>query len=173
MKILRKISLTVITCMIMCMMSGVTVNAAYENAVVSENVLATTSASQSHSLGMLNAVFDTDTLTAESNWASFTISNLPSNARISRIVVTSQKSSGSTGAIRVYMAKQEDNGDGTFDLYTDDKLWGSSLNYTDFGLYNLSANGTYWVYFRSTRYSTGTIAAATLRNVRVTVYYTY
>lgn len=89
------------------------------------------------------------------------------------IVVNSQKSNGSAGTVRVYMAKEEDNEDGTFDMYTDDKLWGSSLNYTDFGLYNLSANGTYWVYFKSTRYSVGDLAAATLKNVRVTVYYTY
>lgn len=172
MKISRKVSLAIAICMIACMMFGVTANARDVKMATNANAL-TMSSSQSHSVGMLNAVFDQDSLTAESNWDSFTISNLPSNARISRIVVNSQKSNGSAGTVRVYMAKEEDNGDGTFDMYTDDKLWGSSLNYTDFGLYNLSANGTYWVYFKSTRYSVGDLAAATLKNVRVTVYYTY
>ena len=35
------------------------------------------------------------------------------------------------------MAKDEDNGDGTFDRYTDSKSWNSSLTFADFGNYNL------------------------------------
>jgi len=37
--------------------------------------------------------------------------------------------------------------------------------------YNLSPVGNYYVQFESTRYSTGTVAAATLKNIYVTVYY--
>lgn len=68
-------------------------------------------------------------------------------------------------------AKDEDNGDGTFDRYTDSKSWNSSLTFADFGNYNLSPVGNYYVQFESTRYSTGTVAAATLKNIYVTVYY--
>ena len=35
----------------------------------------------------------------------------------------------------------------------------------------LSPVGNYYVQFESTRYSTGTVAAATLKNIYVTVYY--
>ena len=41
----------------------------------------------------------------------------------------------------------------------------------NFGNYNLSPVGNYYVQFESTRYSTGTVAAATLKNIYVTVYY--
>ncbi len=134
---------------------------------------ATTSGSQSHSVGMLNAFYDTYDTEAYSEIGSFTIreSAVPAGATITKIVVTSTKSSGSTGTLYLYVAKDEDNGDGTFDRYTDNKLWGSSLTFPDFGLYGLSAAGNYYVQFAATRYSTGTVAAATLKNVRVTVYY--
>ena len=85
--------------------------------------------------------------------------------------VTSTKSSGSSGNIELFVAKDEDNGDGTFDRYTDSKSWNSSLTFADFGNYNLSPVGNYYVQFESTRYSTGTVAAATLKNIYVTVYY--
>lgn len=42
-------------------------------------------------------------------------------------MVTSTKSSGSSGNIELFVAKDEDNGDGTFDRYTDSKSWNSSL----------------------------------------------
>lgn len=45
------------------------------------------------------------------------------------------------------------------------------LLFADFGNYNLSPVGNYYVQFESTRYSTGTVAAATLKNIYVTVYY--
>ena len=47
----------------------------------------------------------------------------------------------------------------------------SVLTFADFGNYNLSPVGNYYVQFESTRYSTGTVAAATLKNIYVTVYY--
>ena len=86
-------------------------------------------------------------------------------------LVTSTKSSGSSGNIELFVAKDEDNGDGTFDRYTDSKSWNSSLTFADFDNYNLSPVGNYYVQFESTRYSTGTVAAATLKNIYVTVYY--
>lgn len=132
-----------------------------------------TAGSERHSIGRLNAFFGADDLVAESTIGSFTIrsSSVPAGATITKIVVTSSKSSGSTGNIVLYVAKDEDNGDGTFDRYIDNKTWASSLTFSDFGNYGLSAVGTYYVQFASTRYSTGTIAAATLNNVNVTVYY--
>lgn len=131
--------------------------------------------SQTHNMGSLNAFFGTNDLVAESNVASFTIRDtvVPAGATISKIVVKSTKSSGSTGIIDLYVGKDEDNGDGTFDRYIDNQRWASSLTFSDFGLYNLSAAGTYYVQFASTRYSAGTIAAATLKSVSVIVYYTY
>lgn len=131
--------------------------------------------SERHSIGSLNAFFGEYDSVAESTIGSFTIrsASVPAGATISKIVVTSSKSSGSTGNIVLYVAKDEDNGDGTFDRYIDNKTWASSLTFPDFGNYGLSAAGTYYVQFASTRYSTGTIAAATLKNVYVTVYYTY
>ena len=39
---------------------------------------------------------------------------------------------------KLFVAKDEDNGDGTFDRYTDSKSWNSSLTFADFGNYNLS-----------------------------------
>ena len=129
--------------------------------------------SNRHSIGSVNAFFGEDDLVAESTIGSFTIrsSSVPAGATITKIVVTSSKSSGSTGNIVLYVAKDEDNGDGTFDRYIDNQTWASSLTFSDFGNYGLSAAGTYYVQFASTRYSTGMIAAATLKNVYVTVYY--
>ena len=115
----------------------------------------------------------TNDTVATSALGSFTISStsVPSGSTISKIVVTSTKSSGSSGNIELFVAKDEDNGDGTFDRYTDSKSWNSSLTFADFGNYNLSPVGNYYVQFESTRYSTGTVAAATLKNIYVTVYY--
>ena len=131
--------------------------------------------SDRHSIGSLNAFFGAYDSVAESTIGSFTIrsASVPAGATISKIVVTSSKSNGSTGTIVLYVAKDEDNGDGTFDRYIDNKTWASSLTFPDFGNYGLSAAGTYYVQFASSRYSTGTIAAATLNSVYVTVYYTY
>lgn len=129
--------------------------------------------SSRHSIGLLNAFFGTYDSVAESTLGSFKISNtsVPAGATITKIVVTSSKSSGSTGTIVLYVAKDEENGDGTVDRYIDNKPWASSLTFSDFGNYGLSAVGTYYVQFASTRYSTGTVAAATLNNVSATVYY--
>ncbi|MBO5597576.1 MAG: hypothetical protein J5943_03090 [Oribacterium sp.] len=126
-----------------------------------------------HNIGMLNLFYPIGTYEATSAIGSFNISStsIPSGATISKIVVTSSKSSGSTGTITVYMAKDEDNGDGTFDRYTDSKTWASSLTYWDFGNYNLDPAGDYYVYFTGRRYSATSIAAATLTSVTVKVYY--
>lgn len=118
---------------------------------------ALTSGSSRHSVGMLNSFFGTNDTVATSALGSFTISStsVPSGSTISKIVVTSTKSSGSSGNIELFVAKDEDNGDGTFDRYTDSKSWNSSLTFADFGNYNLSPVGNYYVQFESTRYSTG------------------
>ena len=73
-------------------------------------------------------------MVAESTIGSFTIrsSSVPAGATITKIVVTSSKSSGSTGNIVLYVAKDEDNGDGTFDRYIDNQTWASSLTFSDF-----------------------------------------
>ena len=173
---MKKRIFSLVLCLILVFSSSLTVMAVEETpleGVVEVDGLTRYNSSEQHSIGMLNAWFDMYDSYAESNIGSFTISGLPSNAKITKIVVTSTKSYGSTGTITVYVAKAEDNGNGTFDLYTDDKIWASTLNYTDFGLYNLSANGTYYVYFDSVRYSTGSYAAATLTNVKARVYYNY
>ena len=54
--------------------------------------------SNRHSIGSLNAFFGEDDLVAESTIGSFTIrsSSVPAGATITKIVVTSSKSSGST-----------------------------------------------------------------------------
>lgn len=150
--------------------------AAAEEGKVTVEVMPTSlyaSGTSSHSISLLNAFFGTNDLVAESTLGSFTISrtSVPAGATITKIVATSSKSSGSTGSIVLYVAKDEDNGDGTVDRYIDNKPWASSLSFSDFGNYGLSAAGTYYVQFASTRYSTGTVAAATLKNIRVTVYY--
>ena len=174
---MKKSLLSFILCLILVFSSSLTVFAAEneiknEMGVVEVEVDGLTRAySGPHPVVKLNALFGQYDTYAESNIGSFTISNLPANAKITKIVVTSTKSYGSVGTITLYVAKAEDNGDGTFDLYTDDKIWASTLNYTDFGLYNLSANGTYYIYFDSVRYSTGSLAAATLNNVKAYVYY--
>ena len=48
----------------------------------------------------------------------------------------------------MYVAKDEDDGDGILDRYTDFKPWASSLLFPDFGNYNLSAAGIYYVQIR-------------------------
>lgn len=92
---------------------------------------ALTSGSSRHSVGMLNSFFGTNDTVATSALGSFTISStsVPSGSTISKIVVTSTKSSGSSGNIELFVAKDEDNGDGTFDRYTDSKSWNSSLTF--------------------------------------------
>lgn len=170
---MKKSLLSLVLCLVLVLSSSLTAFAAEDEVGVVEVEVdgLTRGSSGPHPIVTLNAWFDQYNTYAESNIGSFTISNLPANAKITKIVVTSTKSSGSTGTITLYVAKAEDNGDGTFDLYTDDKIWASTLNYTDFGLYNLSANGTYYIYFDSVRYSTGSYAAATLTNVKAYVYY--
>ena len=75
---------------------------------------ALTSGSSRHSVGMLNSFFGTNDTVATSALGSFTISStsVPSGSTISKIVVTSTKSSGSSGNIELFVAKDEDNGDG-------------------------------------------------------------
>lgn len=174
----KKKLLSLALCVIMLLSMSGTVLAAekpQEGSVTIEVTpsLAAVTGENSHSIGMLNAFYGEDDLVAVSELGSFEIrsSSVPAGATITRIEVTSTKSSGSTGSIDLYVAKDEDNGDGTFDRYTDFKPWASSLSFPDFGNYNLSAAGIYYVQFEATRYSAGTIAAATLRNVEVTVYY--
>ena len=103
---------------------------------------ALTSGSSRHSVGMLNSFFGTNDTVATSALGSFTISStsVPSGSTISKIVVTSTKSSGSSGNIELFVAKDEDNGDGTFDRYTDSKSWHL--------LQNLCEGSTGHVYFR-------------------------
>lgn len=168
---MRKRFFSIIVCVVMLFTMNVTAFAAetQENYSETEKTMtfeitptALTSGSSRHSVGMLNSFFGTNDTVATSALGSFTIS---------KIVVTSTKSSGSSGNIELFVAKDEDNGDGTFDRYTDSKSWNSSLTFADFGNYNLSPVGNYYVQFESTRYSTGTVAAATLKNIYVTVYY--
>lgn len=179
---MRKRFFSIIVCVVMLFTMNVTAFAAetQENYSETEKTMtfeitptALTSGSSRHSVGMLNSFFGTNDTVATSALGSFTISStsVPSGSTISKIVVTSKKSSGSSGNIELFVAKDEDNGDGTFDRYTDSKSWNSSLTFVDFGNYNLSPVGNYYVQFESTRYSTGTVAAATLKNIYVTVYY--
>lgn len=81
-------------------------------------------------------LFGTNDTVATSALGSFTISStsVPSGSTISKIVVTSTKSSGSSGNIELFVAKDEDNGDGTFDRYTDSKSWNSSLTFADLAI---------------------------------------
>ncbi len=180
--LVRKRFFSIIVCVVMLFTMNVTAFAAetQENYSETEKTMtfeitptALTSGSSRHSVGMLNSFFGTNDTVATSALGSFTISStsVPSGSTISKIVVTSTKSSGSSGNIELFVAKDEDNGDGTFDRYTDSKSWNSSLTFADFGNYNLSPVGNYYVQFESTRYSTGTVAAATLKNIYVTVYY--
>ena len=64
---------------------------------------ALTSGSSRHSVGMLNSFFGTNDTVATSALGSFTISStsVPSGSTISKIVVTSTKSSGSSGNIEL------------------------------------------------------------------------
>ncbi|MDE7324064.1 MAG: hypothetical protein K2N73_15385 [Lachnospiraceae bacterium] len=181
---MKKRILSFVLCVIMLFSMNATVFAAEdaevevtaEEGMVTIEVMPTSlyaTSPDKHSIGSLNAFFGEYDSVAESTIGSFTIrsTSVPAGATITKIVVTSSKSSGSTGNIVLYVAKDEDNGDGTFDRYIDNKTWASSLTFSDFGNYDLSAAGTYYVQFASTRYSTGTIAAATLKNVYVSVYY--
>ena len=179
---MKKRILSFVLCVIMLFSMNATafaaedaeVEAAAEEGMVTVEVMPTSlyaTSPDKHSIGSLNAFFGEYDSVAESTIGSFTIrsTSVPTGATITKIVVTSSKSSGSTGNIVLYVAKDEDNGDGTFDRYIDNKTWASSLTFSDFGNYGLSAAGTYYVQFASTRYTTGTIAAATLKNVYVSV----
>lgn len=179
---MRKRIFSIILCVALLLSMNITAFAAesQENYIETEKSVtfevtptALTAGSSRHSVGMLNSFFGTYDTVATSALGSFTISStsVPSGSTISKIVVSSTKSSGSIGSIELFVAKDEDNGDGTFDRYTDSKNWSSSLTFADFGNYDLSPVGNYYVQFESTRYSTGTVAAATLRNIYVTVYY--
>ena len=68
---------------------------------------ALTSGSSRHSVGMLNSFFGTNDTVATSALGSFTISStsVPSGSTISKIVVTSTKSSGSSGNIELLLLK--------------------------------------------------------------------
>lgn len=181
---MKKRILSLVLCAMLIFSMNVTVYAAEnkEAEVVAEEGMVTvpvmptslySTGTSRHPAGPLNAFFGTYDSVAESNVVSFTVSGVPQNATITKIVVTSSKSSGSTGTIVLYVAKDEELADGTVDRYIDNKTWASSLTFPDFGNFGLKAAGTYYVQFASTRYSTGTIAAATLNNVYATVYYKY
>lgn len=176
-KFISKVCATVVAfAMAFSLINGITVQAAeepQEKSVTFEVTPTSINASDTHNLGSLNAFFGMYDTLAESNIASFTIrsSEVPAGATISRIEVKSSVSNGSTGSIYVYVGKDEDNGDGTFDRYIDNMPWSNTLNFYDFGNYNLSPVGIYYIQFASIRYSTGTIAAATLNSIIVTVYY--
>lgn len=116
--------------------------------------------------GLVGEPFQGKDTVAASNLGSFTIStsSVPAGATITKIVVTSTKSTGSTGTIRVYVGKEVGS-----DLWIDNALWSSTVTFNDFA--GLSADGTYYFQFESTRYTSSGIAAATLKNVTVKVYY--
>lgn len=137
-----------------------------EESVIEYEILPYAISPSSHSLGTFNAFFQDGDTVADSNLGSFTISatSVPAGATITKIVVTSTKSTGSTGTIRVYVGKEV----GT-DLWIDNALWSSTVTFNDFA--GLSPVGTYYFQFDSTRYTSSGIAAATLRNVTVKVYY--
>ena len=128
---------------------------------------ALTSGSSRHSVGMLNSFFGTNDTVATSALGSFTISStsVPSGSTISKIVVTSTKSSGSSGNIELFVAKDEDNGDGTFDRYTDSKNWEGFLPFADFGNYNLSPFGNFIFQFEFIKYFPRGLGAATKKNI--------
>ena len=107
---MRKRFFSIIVCVVMLFTMNVTAFAAetQENYSETEKTMtfeitptALTSGSSRHSVGMLNSFFGTNDTVATSALGSFTISStsVPSGSTISKIVVTSTKSSGSSGNI--------------------------------------------------------------------------
>ena len=105
---MRKRFFSIIVCVVMLFTMNVTAFAAetQENYSETEKTMtfeitptALTSGSSRHSVGMLNSFFGTNDTVATSALGSFTISStsVPSGSTISKIVVTSTKSSGSSG----------------------------------------------------------------------------
>lgn len=118
---MRKRFFSIIVCVVMLFTMNVTAFAAetQENYSETEKTMtfeitptALTSGSSRHSV--VNSFFGTNDTVATSALGSFTISStsVPSGSTISKIVVTSTKSSGSSGNIELFVAKDEDNGDG-------------------------------------------------------------
>lgn len=104
---MRKRFFSIIVCVVMLFTMNVTAFAAetQENYSETEKTMtfeitptALTSGSSRHSVGMLNSFFGTNDTVATSALGSFTISStsVPSGSTISKIVVTSTKSSGSS-----------------------------------------------------------------------------
>ena len=115
---MRKRFFSIIVCVVMLFTMNVTAFAAetQENYSETEKTMtfeitptALTSGSSRHSVGMLNSFFGTNDTVATSALGSFTISStsVPSGSTISKIVVTSTKSSGSSGNIELFVAKDE------------------------------------------------------------------
>lgn len=113
---MRKRFLSIIVCVVMLFTMNVTAFAAetQENYSETEKTMtfeitptALTSGSSRHSVGMLNSFFGTNDTVATSALGSFTISStsVPSGSTISKIVVTSTKSSGSSGNIELLLLK--------------------------------------------------------------------
>ena len=113
---MRKRFFSIIVCVVMLFTMNVTAFAAetQENYSETEKTMtfeitptALTSGSSRHSVGMLNSFFGTNDTVATSALGSFTISStsVPSGSTISKIVVTSTKSSGSSGNIELFVAK--------------------------------------------------------------------
>lgn len=113
---MRKRFFSIIVCVVMLFTMNVTAFAAetQENYSETEKTMtfeitptALTSGSSRHSVGMLNSFFGTNDTVATSALGSFTISStsVPSGSTISKIVVTSTKSSGSSGNIELLLLK--------------------------------------------------------------------
>lgn len=113
---MRKRFFSIIVCVVMLFTMNVTAFAAetQENYSETEKTMtfeitptALTSGSSRHSVGMLNSFFGTNDTVATSALGSFTISStsVPSGSTISKIVVTSTKSSGSSGNIELFLLK--------------------------------------------------------------------
>lgn len=112
---MRKRFFSIIVCVVMLFTMNVTAFAAetQENYSETEKTMtfeitptALTSGSSRHSVGMLNSFFGTNDTVATSALGSFTISStsVPSGSTISKIVVTSTKSGGSSGNIELLKA---------------------------------------------------------------------
>lgn len=116
----------------------------------------------------LNASFSSTATYAESNWggANMNNSSFPANSQISGIVVNSSKSSGSTGNIVVHLVAEIDG-----ELWEETQPWSSSLTFNGFNGYAPARQ--FYVFFSSTRSTTGTIAAATLTGVSMRLNYVY
>ena len=120
--------------------------------------------STSRSLVKLNAVYSTSSLTAVSNTSTVTVgsSTTTRNKEITSVVITSTKSSTSTGDITMYVKN-------TTTGYSDSKPWARTLTFT--GLNGSSPIGSYQVYFTATRKSAGSYAAATINTATIKINY--